>query len=155
MADCGTRSHGHRDGWSQLWFLLLTFRSDHQPRGHSAVDLEFEWSQHHVRDSGFTEWNVGFRNSYPGSHVHAHLQQRGIISVLLHTARVLWYGRHGHGGKRITDTNCYTTAKSDTGGSARQYQHSQLCSDRGQRDDWWVYCPRLGNKESDHTRHWP
>src|SRR6266853_3796929 len=57
------RRHGHRDGWSQLWFLLLAFRSDHQSRRHSAVDLEFEWPQQHLRHPRLTQRALGVRNS--------------------------------------------------------------------------------------------
>ena len=36
-----------------------------------------------------------------------------------------------------------------------QHQQSQFCSDRRQRHDRWVHCPRERNKEGDRARHWP
>ena len=85
-------SYGH--GWQQLP-LLHAFIGDDSPRRHSKVDLELDRSQQHLGYSGSPQWDLGFGNPFPGSHVHSHLQYCGVISVLLHsTWGMLRYGRH-------------------------------------------------------------
>ena len=58
----GKCHHDYCHGCQQLP-LLLAFIGDDSPGRYRALDMELEWSQHHLRNPGDAQWNLGLWNS--------------------------------------------------------------------------------------------
>ena len=91
------RHHSHGDGW-QWRVRLYAFICDDSSRRHGAVDLELVRTQQYLGFARDAYRLVGLWDSQPGSFLHAHVQHRRVVLVLLHSARgMLRYERHDYG----------------------------------------------------------
>ena len=96
------------------------------------MDVGFEFPQHHVRYSRGTQWNLGFRDSDPGSYFQSYVQQHRHFSVLLHPTRwMLRHGGLGHRGQSFADADTYTASKFDTDADTQTHAHTNTNTDTG------------------------
>lgn len=68
------------------------------------MDLELEWSQHHLGYFVLTQRALGFWNYWPGLYLRSHLQLCRIVSLLLQRALLSGNDRYGYGGECVADS---------------------------------------------------